>query len=65
MSIQKDMERLVNEAMDAMETVREKLMDLIELNPALGTIVNDSASAFVKANTALEDILSAVEDIDA
>jgi len=64
MSAQKDMERLVNEAIDAMDTVREKLLDLMELSPGLSEIINANASKFVNANTALEDILSAVEDID-
>jgi hypothetical protein len=65
MTIQKDLERLANEAMDAMEVVRDKLSEINTLNPAIGDLIDNNASVFVKAYNTLEDIYSAIEDLDA
>ena len=65
MSMQKDREALINEAMDGYELMRSKLNELMELDTNLASEIEAHASTFAKAWTALEDILSAVEDIDA
>lgn len=63
MSIQKDRERLINEAMDAFETVREKLGELMDIG--VKEVIENNASKFVDVNNALDDIYSAIEDLDA
>ena len=62
MSTKKDLEGLINEAIDAMETVRQKLFEIGQLNEDL---VASRASKFVNANEALNDILSDIESLDA
>lgn len=62
MSIQKDLERLINEAMDAMDEVRAKLNAIQQIN---NDLVAPYASKFVDANEALNDILANIEDLDA
>lgn len=61
--------KLINEAMGLMDQVREKMLDILavceteEGHEAIADAVTASATALVNANTALEDVLSAVEDI--
>lgn len=64
------MEQLANEALDAMDVVREKLDAIldkcaeIEGSEDIASNINDNASTFVKANTILEGILSDIEDLE-
>lgn len=59
---------LINEALDAQDKVREKLHEMLSLceqeegTEDIVTQINAAATPLVNANTALEDILSAVED---
>jgi hypothetical protein len=65
MSIQKDLEGLINEAYDAMELVREKLIAIGELNADLQDLIGGKASVFSAANNALDEIYLDIEDLDA
>ena len=58
------MEIVCHEAMDNMDDVKERLLAIISMHPEIAEVVNKNASAFVIANNALEDILSAIWDLD-
>lgn len=63
------MEELANEALDAMDTVRDKLQRILDLAASvegsedIANTINDNASTSVKANRILEDVLSGIEDL--
>jgi hypothetical protein len=62
--------KLIHDALDLQDQVREKLSHIIDRchdsEGADGVLasVNAAASPLVAANSALEDILSAIEDIE-
>lgn len=63
------LDELANEALDLMDGVRNRLSRILEcaedMEGALDVIaqINNNAKHFVAANSALEDIYAAIEDI--
>lgn len=66
----KSFKPLIDQALDSMDDVRQKLSELLnEYENEEGCeevikCINLNAPAFIKANNALEDILSSVEDLE-
>lgn len=61
---------LIDQALDSMDDVRQKLNELLnqaenmEGSDDIVACINKNAPTFIKANSALEDILSSVEDLE-